>query len=98
MRLFSYARIRYGLYWPGDFPRINWLSFIARMSFIALLIMAYLLVDYISRSAVLSDRATVAERQKIQAENALAHCLNGGSLRTEAGGMVMCDKALWVKL
>lgn len=97
MRLVSLARFRYGLLWPGKLPRINWLLWIETLVFVAFLILAYALVDYISRSAVLSDRATVAERQKIKAENALAHCMNGGSFRVD-GGMVMCDKAFWVQL
>lgn len=97
MRLYALRR-RYGLLWPGKLPRINLVLIIEALAFVALLLSVYALVDFISQNAKLSDRATVAERQKIKAENALAHCLNGGSLRTEAGGMVMCDKALWVKL
>lgn len=98
MRLVSLARFRYGLHWPGKLPRINWLAWIQALVLVAFMLCAYALVDAVAKTAALADRAAVAERQRVKAENALAHCLNGGSLRTEAGGMVMCDKALWVKL
>lgn len=98
MRLVSLARFRYGLNWPGKLPRVNWLLWIEALTFIALLLLVYALVDYISQNAKLSDRAVVAERKQMKAEAALAHCLNGKTLDAGNDGMIMCDKALWVKL
>lgn len=98
MRLISLARFRYGLHWPGIFPRIDWKLWIQALVFVAFMLCAYALVEAISKTTALSDRAAVTERQKLQYEQALAHYMNGGSLRTEAGGMIMCEKALWVAL
>jgi hypothetical protein len=64
----------------------------------ALMFSAYALVEYVTKNAALSDRAVVAERKQMQAEVALAHCLNGGSLDAGSDGWIMCEKAYWVKL
>lgn len=97
MRLVSLTRFRYGLQWPGKYPPIPWRVIVDALLLMALMFGAYALVDYVARNAALSDRAVISEHQKIKAEAALAHCMNGGSLRTD-GGMVMCDKALWVDI
>lgn len=97
MRLISLARFRYGLHWPGNLPKIDWALWIQALVAVAFMLCAYALVDTIAQKAALSDRAAVNDRQKVKAEAALAHCMNGGSLRTD-GGMVMCDKAYWVQL
>lgn len=97
MRLVSLTRFRYGLRWPGKYPPIPWRTMMEGILFTVVLILVLMFVDYKDRSAVLSDRATIAERQRIQAEANLAHCLNGRSLTTD-GGMVMCSKAHWVEI
>lgn len=92
-------RRNFGLRWSGRFPRVPWRLWIEALAFAVLMFTVYALVDYIARSAALSDRAAISERKRVQAEASLAACLNGGSL--EAGtdeGFIMCEKALWVKL
>lgn len=96
MRLYALRR-HFGLRWKTGFPQVQWRIIFDALIFTALMFAVYALVDYISTNAKLADRAVISERQKMKAEAALATCLNGGSLTTD-GGMVMCEKALWVEI
>ena len=96
MRLYALRR-HAGLRWKTNLPQINWRLLVDGLLFAAVIILALMLVDYITRSAVLNDRAVIAEIKRTQAEANLAHCLNGNALTTD-GGMVMCSKAHWVEI
>jgi len=97
MRLYSLRR-HYGLAWRNKYPPIPWRVIVDALLLMALMFSAYALVEYVTKNAALSDRAVVAERKQMQAEVALAHCLNGGSLDAGSDGWIMCEKAYWVKL
>jgi len=95
MRLYALRR-HYGLRWKTSLPVIDWRLWIDALLFVIVICFALALVEYISDNVKLADANAIAVHRADRAELNLAHCLNGGSLNAETG-MVMCEKALFVR-
>lgn len=96
MRLYALRR-HYGLRWKTGLPPFDWRIWLDGLIFIALACAVLALVDYIGQNADLADANARAVYRADKAEANLAHCLNGGSMSAD-GGMVMCQKAHWVRI
>lgn len=95
MRLYALRRF-YGLHWKTSLPAIDWRLWIDALLFVLVICFALAMVEYISDNVKLADANAIAVHRADRAELNLAHCLNGGSLNAD-GGMVMCEKAYWVR-